>query len=111
MAFANYLDPVPAAYFSFGFPVIRGSLWFHWGSLHQEPEYADKILRVMAQPIRSGDFQKMPGRRPVKGKEGTFLIEKAWLSLSLAFLNVSIFKRILVKHCVWKTGSFDLNTF
>lgn len=63
----------------------------------------------MAQPIRRGDVQKMPGKRPVKGKEGTFLIEKAWLSLT--FLKVSIFKRILVKHCVWKTGSSDLNTF
>ena len=63
----------------------------------------------MAQPIRRGDVQKMPGTRPVKGKEGTFLIEKAWLSLT--FLKVSIFKRILVKHRVWKTGSSDLNTF
>ena len=63
----------------------------------------------MAQPKRRGDVQKMPGKRPVKGKEGTFLIEKAWLSLT--FLKVSIFKRILVKHCVWKTGSSDLNTF
>lgn len=62
----------------------------------------------MAQPIRRGDVQKMPGKRPVKGKEGTFLIEKAWLSLT--FLKVSIFKRILVKR-VWKTGSSDLNTF
>ena len=65
----------------------------------------------MAQPIKRGDVQKMPSKRLVKGKEGTLLIEKAWLSLSLTFLKVSIFKRILVKHCVWKTGSSDLNTF